>query len=165
MEKILISACLLGEKVRYTGEVYPVQSEFIIGWERESRLVPFCPEVEGGLGVPRFPSEIQGGEGIDVLSGRCRVMDKEGNDVTSQFLAGADKAIRLINQHHIKMAVLKSGSPACGQCKIYDGFFRGRMKKGDGVLTAGLKQWGVTVFNERDLEKAEHMIRRLENQA
>ena len=55
MEKILISACLIGDKTRYDGHsnYSPLIKELLEKYE----LVPFCSEVEGGLPTPRKPSE------------------------------------------------------------------------------------------------------------
>ena len=88
MVKILISSCLLGERVRYHGGDAALDDPILEGWRREGRLVPFCPEVAGGLGVPRPPAEIQGAGGIAVLRGRARVVTSAGADVTDAFLIG-----------------------------------------------------------------------------
>lgn len=60
--------------------------------------MPVCPEILGGLGVPRAPSEIRGGDGADVLLGRAKVVSREGEDVTREYLAGARAALAIALQ-------------------------------------------------------------------
>ncbi|MCK4471604.1 MAG: DUF523 domain-containing protein, partial [Anaerolineae bacterium] len=118
-------------------------------------VLPFCPEVAGGLPTPRPPAEIQGGDGGDVLEGRARVVNIEGKDVTAEFLAGARKALRVAQRWDIKEAILKARSPSCGVGPIYDGSFSGRLVEGDGVTAALLKREGIIVRNEDEWEKEE----------
>ena len=152
MEKILISACLLGEKVKYNGKDNFQGSEMIQSWQKEGRVVPFCPEVAGGLPVPRNPVEISGGEGKDVLSGQGKTLDNAGNNLTEAFVAGAQETLLLAKKHNIKLAVLKEGSPSCGSHLIYDGLFRGIKIPGKGVTARLLEQNGIETFNEEELE-------------
>jgi len=51
--KILISACLLGQPVRYDGQSKDIENTILELWKSEGLLVPVCPEVSGGLPVPR----------------------------------------------------------------------------------------------------------------
>ncbi len=162
MEKILISACLLGEKVRYDGGENRLESEILERWQQEGRLVAVCPEVEGGLPTPRPPAEIVSGDGEDVLRERAWLVNNRGIEVTEHFLRGADRALQLALQHHIRMAILKSRSPSCGKGWIYDGHFSGTLKQGDGVTVALLKRHGIRVFQEGELEKAQAFLRKLE---
>ena len=53
----LVSACLCGEKVRYDGKTKTVDK--IKKLVDEGKALPICPEVEGGLPVPRHPCEIR----------------------------------------------------------------------------------------------------------
>ncbi|HBF30641.1 2-thiouracil desulfurase family protein, partial [Rhizobium sp.] len=88
MDKILISACLMGRPVRYDGKGKPLHHAAIVRWQEEGRLVVFCPEQAGGLPTPRPPAEIEnGGSGDDVLQGHARVLEVTGGDVTDQFIA------------------------------------------------------------------------------
>ena len=118
-------------------------------------ILPICPEVSGGLPTPRPPAEIQGGDGGDVLEGRARVVNIEGKNVTAEFLAGAQKALRVVRCWDIKEAVLKARSPSCGLGQIYDGSFSGRLVEGNGVTAALLKREGIIVKNEEEWEKEE----------
>jgi len=87
MEKILISGCLLGLDVRYDNKIQPVENKILLEWQQEKRLVVVCPEVEGGLWVPRSPAEIVGGSGEDVLNGKAGYPLKAGQPLKSSVLA------------------------------------------------------------------------------
>ena len=141
MEKILISACLVGDKVRYDGksQYHPLIKELLEKYE----LVPFCPEVEGGLKTPRKPSEIK----------KDKVINEEGRDVTRFFKEGASKALNICKYLNIKIAILKDGSPSCGSSEIHSGNFDGRMIKGKGITTTLLEQNGIKVYSEKEIEK------------
>lgn len=141
MEKILISACLVGDKVRYDGksQYHPLIKELLEKYE----LVPFCPEVEGGLKTPRVPSEIK----------KDKVINQEGRDVTRFFKEGAEKALNICKYLEIKIAILKDHSPSCGSTEIHSGNFDGRMVKGKGITTTLLEQNGIKVYNEKEIEK------------
>ena len=141
MEKILISACLVGDKVRYDGksQYHPLIKELLEKYE----LVPFCPEVEGGLKTPRVPSEVRGE----------RVINKEGKDVTAQFNSGAEKALNICKYLNITKAILKDNSPSCGSTLIHNGLFDGRMIKGKGITTKLLESHGISVYSENEIEK------------
>ncbi|MGE5813014.1 MAG: DUF523 domain-containing protein, partial [Acidobacteriota bacterium] len=111
MTKILVSACLLGEKVRYNGGESAVDHPILERWRREGRIVPTCPEVSGGLSTPRPPAEIQGGDGTAVLQKLALVRRADGVDVTAQFQRGAEIAVALVHEHGVRIAVLKDFSP------------------------------------------------------
>jgi len=159
MEKVLISACLLGQRVRYDGRDAAVHDDVLARWEAEGRIVAVCPEVAGGLPVPRPPCEIQGGSGADVLESRAFVRDPAGTDQTHAFRAGAEKALALAQRHGIRVAVLKERSPSCGSLQIYDGTFTGTRVAGEGVTAALLRQHGIRVFGEAELAEADRALR------
>ncbi|RVX43535.1 uncharacterized protein YbbK (DUF523 family) [Nonomuraea polychroma] len=164
MEKILVSACLMGRRVRYDGGAKTSSDAWLAGWREEGRLVPFCPEVEGGLPIPRPAAEIEGGAGgAAVLSGAARVLATDGSDVTAEFLAGAQAALAVARSFGIRLAVLKEGSPSCGALSIYDGTFRGRRTPGQGVTTALLESNGIRVFTEEHVDEAAEYLRTLES--
>lgn len=138
-EKILVSACLLGEKVRYDGKGYdpsPLDS-----LKERYTLVPVCPEVLGGLSVPRDPAEI--------LSGR--VLTRQGRDVTAEFEEGARKVLTLCQQEGITKAILKSKSPSCGKDRIYDGSHTKTLIPGHGKTVELLLESTITVYTEFEL--------------
>lgn len=154
MKKILVSACLLGEKVRYHGGDALVESGLFSRWQKEGRLISFCPEVGAGLPAPRPPSEItSSGGGQAVIGGSAEVTNRDGTDVTTLYLRGAQMAFALAKKHDIHLAILKDGSPSCGSLQIYDGTFTGTKTHGMGITAALLKANGIRVFTENELEK------------
>jgi uncharacterized protein YbbK (DUF523 family) len=160
--KVLVSACLLGERVRYNGADAACPSEVLERWAAEGRLVPFCPEVAGGLPVPRPAAEIEGGDGRAVRAGTARVRDRAGRDLTPFFLDGARRALEAARAQGVRVAVLKDGSPSCGTAAIHDGTFSGRPRAGPGVSAALLEDAGIRVFSERELFEADACLRALE---
>lgn len=158
MAKILISSCLLGEKVKYSGGDNRVRSPILETWLREGRLLPFCPEVAGGLPVPRNPVELQNGEGADLLQRKATAIDTTGRDVTDHFIKGARAALELAQKHSITIAILKERSPSCGSHLIYSGRFDGSVKPGKGVTASLLEQHGIKVFSEFELEAVERLL-------
>lgn len=161
MEKLLVSRCLLGHKVRYDGGAHG-PFDLLQHWQDEGRIVALCPEVAGGLATPRPPAEIPGGQGAQVLDGNLPVLTDSGEDVTSAFVAGAEIALQLVRQHGLRVAVLKARSPSCGNTHNYDGHFNGTLVAGEGVTAALLKRHCVRVFNETQLAEAAAELARLE---
>ena len=143
-EKILVSACLLGEPVRYDGKSMP--NEAVISLGERFELVTVCPECLGGLPTPRTPSE------IDQSTGCLRVVTADGEDRTDAFVAGARACVSIAQEMGCKLAILKSNSPSCGSGKIYDGTFSGGLIAGNGVTTRLLTSAGVWVISENDVE-------------
>ncbi|MGD9081962.1 MAG: DUF523 domain-containing protein [Desulfobacterales bacterium] len=162
MNKVLVSACLIGENVRYNGRIKDNKSSMLTDWRAQGFLVPFCPEVGGGLPVPRPCSEISGHDGSTVLHGHARVMNIKGKDVTQYFLTGAQKALELARLHNIKLAVLKDGSPSCGSTYIYDGSFSGNKKPGKGITTILLEENSIRVFSEQEIPEAVEYFKTLD---
>jgi len=154
MRKVLVSACLMGEAVRYDGRAAGDGGGLLADWQREGRLVVVCPELRGGLPVPRPPAEIRDGVGDDVLGGTARIVTPDGGDVTASFLQGASAALALAQEHGVKIAILKQRSPSCGSREIYDGSFQGRRIAGEGVTAALLRRHGILVFDETQLAEA-----------
>lgn len=145
----LVSACLLGINCRYDGR--NELNERVTRLASGEFLIPICPEQLGGLGTPREPSEIVGGDGSDVLDGNARVFSRGGRDVTENFLRGAEEVLKIAKSLGAKEAILKSKSPACGCGKIHNGTFSGVLVEGDGVAAALLKRNGIRVVTEEDL--------------
>lgn len=142
----IVSGCFAGIACRYDQKHNRVNE--IQKLVREGKAVPVCPEQMGGLPTPRNPAEIVGGDGYDVLDGKARVMDNQGNDVTEAFLAGAREALNMAKAVGAKEAILKEKSPSCGSCAIYDGTFSKSKKAGVGVTTALLRRHGIRVTSE-----------------
>ncbi|MBK1622664.1 DUF523 domain-containing protein [Afifella marina] len=151
--RILVSACLLGEAVRYDGGARPLCHSALARWQAEGRVVAVCPELIGGFCVPRRPAEIADGRsGEDVLAGRARVVDTSGADVTEGFLAGARAALRIARAQNCHFALLIDGSPSCGSSLIYDGSFDGRKHAAIGVTSALLRANGIEVFADHEID-------------
>ena len=148
-ELFLVSSCLCGNKCRYDGSAgdirdYPEISRLM----HRGEVVPVCPEVLGGLSIPRPAAEIIGGSGIYVLRGLARVLNVEGVDVTEEYLEGSLIGLLVGLQTGCTGAILKSRSPACGIGLVYDGTFRRKLVQGDGVFAALLADHGFTLFSE-----------------
>ena len=135
-EKLLISACLMGENCKYSGG-----NNYCPAVERlrdRYDLIPVCPERDGGLPTPRVPSERLGEQ----------VVNKLGEDVTAQFRRGAELALETARENNCVRALLKERSPSCGCGIIYDGSFTGTVTEGDGVTAELLKQHHIAIFGE-----------------
>jgi len=156
MEQILISACLLGERVRYHGGDARSEHPILRRWQDEGRLVPLCPEVTGGLATPRPAAE------ITVTPEGRRVLTAAGADVTRAFERGAEAAVHACAAHGIRVAILKDGSPSCGSRSIYDGTFSGRRTVGNGITAARLLAAGVRTFTESEMDLAIEYLDSLE---
>ena len=154
MVKVLLSACMMGERVRYDGKKLHFSSPILKKWKDEGRVIPFCSEVAGNLPVPRPPAEIIKGTGTDVIENNIAVLDINGRDVTESFIRGAKKALAVAKKMKITIAVLKDGSPSCGKTCIYDGSFSKILRPGNGVTAALLKKNGINLFSENEIEKA-----------
>ena len=146
---VLVSACLAGRACRFDGSssTDAVVSRLVA----EGRAVLVCPEVDGGLGTPRPPAEIVGGDGRAVLEGRARVVTHEGVDVTDAYLAGARSALDAARRSGATAAILKSRSPSCSRGAIYDGTFSRTLTPGDGVTAALLQSNGITVITDEEV--------------
>jgi len=150
MEKILISGCFLGQKVRYNGEVKPLIHQLIFDWKLQDRFVVICPEVSGGLPVPREAAEIN--------KKNNKVLTSNNEDVTDAFNLGAQKALQLCLQYDLKYALLKESSPSCGSHHIYDGTFSNTKILGKGITTQLLEKHGIKVYSERNIEELAKII-------
>ena len=144
--KYLISACLVGENVRYDGKNCYTHALKQLVATKQATII--CPEVAGGLSTPRLPAEIVGGDGVDVLNGHARVLDSAGNDQRAAFIDGAYQTLKLAQKLQVTHVVLKANSPSCGTQKIYDGSFSGIQTVGQGVTAALLSQHGFQVIDE-----------------
>lgn len=149
MKTWLVSRCLLGEPCRYDGKAKGNDRvcDLLKG---KVRVVGICPECDGGLPTPRTPSEIQGGDGADVLRGAARVVSVDGEDRTEAFVRGARMAVETARREGAEAALLKAKSPSCGIGRIYDGGFSGTLREGDGVAAAALRAAGLTIHSETD---------------
>ena len=138
--KIMVSACLLGRRCKFNGrDNYDAALAERLA---DHAVVPVCPEVAGGLSVPRRPCEIVNGV----------VMNDAGETVDAAFRAGAAACLKIAEDEQIDLAVLQPRSPSCGVKQVYDGSFTGRLIDGSGVFAALLKEHGFRVTEPGDLE-------------
>ncbi|MEO9509433.1 MAG: DUF523 domain-containing protein [Nonlabens ulvanivorans] len=150
MHKILISACFMGENVRYDGGHqslfdHELFSKKLKQWQQEGRLVSACPECLGGLATPRAPAEIQ--------QNSQKIITNNNVDVSENFNQGAQKTLALCLKHDIKYALLKESSPSCGSQLVYDGTFTNTKVNGQGITAKLLTQHHIKVFSEKNIAK------------
>ena len=138
---ILVSACLLGCPCRYDGKNKP--HDGVLALMEQHTLIPICPEQMGGLATPRHPAERTGNG----------VFTQAGTDVTAQYQRGAQEALHLAQLYGCICAILKERSPSCGRGAIYDGSFSRTLVDGDGVTAELLKQHGMAVYGESEVDK------------
>ncbi len=139
--KLLVSACLLGENCKYNGGNNYNDNAAALGEKFE--IIPVCPEVFGGLEIPREPCEILNG----------RVVSKSGRDCTAEYIDGAEKALYVAGESNAVYALLKEKSPSCGKNYIYDGSFCKRLVCGNGITADLLMKNGILVFGESEINK------------
>lgn len=137
---LVVSECLIGGNCKYNGGNN--YHKTLIHYIKNIDVIPICPEVLGGLPVPRVPCEVVGG----------RVKSRDGLDVTKEFLDGAEKSLSLCKKYGVRTAILQSRSPSCGCGEIYDGTFKKQLIQGDGVTTKRLKENGIAVYDVEEIE-------------
>ena len=138
--RILVSACLLGYDCKYNGKNN--YNSKIVELLKEHEVIPVCPEMFGGLSCPRIPCEKVGD----------RILDKEGNDCTKQFIKGAEEALNIAKEKQVDFAILQKRSPSCGNSVIYDGTFKGNLIAGNGVFAQKLQSLNIPIM-EAESEK------------
>lgn len=136
---ILVSSCLCGINCKYNGGNN--YNEKVMNYLKDKEYIMVCPEVLGGLLIPRSPSEIK----VD------KVINKDGIDVTEEYRLGALKTLDIAKKNNVSLCIMKSNSPSCGTNKIYDGTFSKKLIQGDGVTVSLLKENGIKVITENDL--------------
>ena len=140
-QKLLVSSCLLGKKVKYNGKDNKLFSDLLNQLSLKYNIVSFCPEVEGGLPIPRVPCEV-------ITFNPLKVINKDGDDKTKEFLLGANKTLELCKKENITIALLKANSPSCSSEYIYDGTFTSSKIKEDGVTVSLLRQHNIKIYDE-----------------
>jgi uncharacterized protein YbbK (DUF523 family) len=115
--RIGISACLLGQEVRYDGghkrDAFLTE---VLG--RHVEWVPVCPEVELGMGTPRPPIRLERRGGEIRL-----VMPSTGADYTDAMRSFAERRVSELAKLDLDGYILKKDSPSCGVegVKVYEG--------------------------------------------
>lgn len=138
--RILVSACLLGYNCKYNAKNN--YNSKIVELLKEHEVVPVCLEMLGGLSCPRIPCEKVGN----------KIMDKEGNDCTKQFIKGAEIALNIAKEKQVDFAILQRRSPSCGYSLIYDGTFNGNLIVGSGIFAQKLQNLDIPIM-EAESEK------------
>lgn len=156
---ILVSACLLGKNVKYNGGNNLC---WLAKYIDHPKVAAICPETFGNLKAPRPPAEIIDGSGEDVLQGNAKVQNKNGLDITEEFIDGARQALKIAQEQNAYAAILKARSPSCGVDLIYDGTFTGTTKQGNGVAATLLKQHNIKLYTEETITE-EEFLRLLES--
>lgn len=136
----IVSACLCGEKTRYDGK--SSLSGKIKKLVDEGRAIMCCPELLGGLKVPRLPCEIKDGRVINISS----------DDKTDHFVDGAIRTLKIAQKYGIKKAILKEKSPSCGSSCIYDGTFSKTLIPGEGITAKMLRLHGIEVISDEEFD-------------
>lgn len=166
MEKIFVSACLMGARVRYDGGAKTLENQLLATWRAEGRLVTHCPEMAAGLPSPRPAAEIAPGATAEaVLAGRAGVYDKDGLDWTGEFTLGAQLAVDLAQQQRCRFALLADGSPSCGPTYVHSGNFDGQRHAGEGLVAHRLRAIGVAVYAPDQLRELARALEDAENTA
>ena len=139
MEKIVVSACLLGENCKYSGGNNYCQK--VVDFVQGREVIRVCPEVAAGMGIPRTPIEIVNGI----------VMDRDGNNVDALLRTAVADILEKLEAEQVSCAILKSRSPTCGVKQVYDGSFSGVLRDGSGILAQALKDAGYDVIDSEDV--------------
>ena len=139
--KIIVSACLLGDNVKYDGG-NNLNNE-LLDFLKNYEVIKVCPEVMGGLSIPRSSAEISNN----------KVINKNGIDVTKEYNKGANKTLEIAIENNIRIAILKEKSPSCGRKTIYDGTFTHTLTSGDGITAKLLSDNGIIVLNENNYKE------------
>ena len=137
--KIAVSACLLGHNCKYNGD--NTRNQKVLNYIEGHEVIPVCPEVAGGLPIPRIPVELQNG----------RAINANGEDVTEFFQAGTEKTIARLAEEHIDLAILQPRSPSCGCKQIYDGTFTKTLVDGKGMFAQALAEAGIPMMDATEI--------------
>ena len=143
--RIVLSACLAGLRTRYDGSSRP--HPLLEALRAKGVLVPVCPEILGGLGIPRLPCRFSGGDGAAVLRGEASIIDTNGTDRTFSFLRGAEETARVVELISPDLIIFKEGSPSCGIRRVD---IEGNEQQGCGVATALVARSGIPMISEED---------------
>lgn len=160
--RLLVSACLLGQSVRYDGGDNAGKcrslTSWLVLWQQQGRVIAVCPETLGGLPTPRPPAEIQNADGQAVLAGKAQVITRNGEDVSAAFISGANQTLLQAINSQATAALLAARSPSCGNQQIYNGSFSGTLRNGQGVTVALLQENGIRCFNPEQADDVIHWM-------
>ncbi len=164
--RLLMSACLAGTACGYDGSSYGEYPGILKLFNYQNvKITKFCPE-EFSFGTPREMCDIHGGDGLDVLEGRARVLTESGNDWTEGMIRASEKMLELAKKEDIELAIMMDISAACGSCVIYDGnrFSENKIYQiGAGVCAAQLIRNGFLVISQRDFASYEILLSKIDS--
>lgn len=148
---IFVSACLMGDNCKYNGgnNYNSKVAEFL----KDKEYIKICPEMSGGLSIPRNPAEIVNSHG-----GK-RVLSSDGRDVTENFIKGAENTLRLAEKYNPELIIFKAKSPSCGKGEVYDGTFSKTLTKGNGITAELLLRKGYKVITEKEITDCQYQAR------
>jgi uncharacterized protein YbbK (DUF523 family) len=112
LPKIGVSACILGQEVRYDGG-HQLDSFVVNELSQRAELVPICPEVEIGLGVPReVITLVQLDDGIHLVATETR------RDITDHMHAYCQQRLDQLEAENLSGFILMQKSPSCGKQNV-----------------------------------------------
>jgi|GEM_PF-166838 len=158
--KIAVSACLLGNNVKYNGGNN--RNIYVLSLTEGQHVLSLCPEAAGGLPTPRVPSEVQGKSSeVQEKSSEVQmekyprmVLSRDGRDVTEEFYKGARECFEILRKEQPDLVILKANSPSCGIHYTYDGSFSHVLTRRGGIFGEMVKEAGISVMDEKDLKNA-----------
>lgn len=163
--RILASACLLGHKCGVDGDTYGEYPSVLTLLKHDNvKFIHFCPE-DFSFGTPREMCDIHGGNGLDVLEGRAKVLTASGIDWTAGMISASEKMLALAKENEIELAIMMDVSAACGNHVIYDGNRYADIKKyqiGMGVCGAQLHRAGFKIISWREYASLEILYSRID---
>lgn len=109
--KIIVSACLAGDNCKYNGGNNFNQK--MMNFLQAHEMIKVCPEVLGGLPIPRPSAEIVDGQ----------VMNTEGRNITKEFSLGAQKVFEIVKKENPDLIILQSRSHHVELSRFMTGLF------------------------------------------
>ena len=137
--KIMVSACRAGENCKYSGGNN--RNDRVMALFGENEIIPVCPEIMGGLPVPRSPAEIVNGT----------VINRDGVSVDREYRLGAQMVLEIAEKEQPDLIILQSRSPSCGVKRRYDGTFSGKLIDRPGITAELLLSHGFRVMDVEDI--------------
>jgi uncharacterized protein YbbK (DUF523 family) len=165
--RILVSACLIGVACGVEGTTYgDYHSVLKLLKYKNVKLVPFCPE-DFSFGTPREMCDIHGGNGMDVLDGKAKVLTETGIDWSEGMIKASEKMLDVAKTNNVELCLMMDISAACGSQVIYSGNRYDENKVyqiGTGVCAAQLLRGGFKVISQRDFAALEILYSKIDGE-
>ena len=151
MVRVLVSACLSGEKCNYKAQDNYRHVVDQLENHPDVEVFKYCPE-SFALPTPREPANIMGTDGAGVLASEGRVLTHSGREVTEEFIAGARSMLAYAQKNQVEVAFLKEKSPSCGVKQVYDGVTwpEKKVRQGRGVAAELLFSEGIELISDEE---------------